>query len=178
MGLKAVSVASRWRIRNYLPLLILTVCALFAGTIAFTALAQSAPDQKAFSTRDASALLNQINDALVNRSAGKFLSAFNLSRMENSQLFQQQITSFIAHTDSIRMHFNLTSARMNGDHGDATVDVQMEADRGNGGTPLHKEATLSFVATKAGSGWKFTDVQPRSFFSLSSASSANPSPSQ
>jgi hypothetical protein len=163
--------------RTDLALLATVVCWLLFGLDPVAALAQ-AQGQNAFSAHDASALLNKMNDALVNRSAGRFLSAFNLSRMENSQLFKQQITSFIAHTDSIRMHFNLTSARMNGDHGDATVDVQMEADTGNGGTPLHKEATLSFVAANAGSGWKFTDVQPRSFFSLSSASSANPSPSQ
>jgi hypothetical protein len=46
----------------------------------------------------------------------------------------------------------------------------MEADTGNGGATLHKEATLSFAAAKAGSGWKFIDVQPRSFFSTSSTS--------
>jgi len=171
MGQKAVSVASRRLTKNYPALLIVTVCALFPGTISFTALGQTAQDQKTFSARDASALLNQMNDALVNRSAGRFLAAFDLSRMENSQLFKQQITSFIAHTDSIRLHFNLTSTGMNGNQGVAIVDVQMEADTGNGGEPLHKEATLNFMARQSGAKWKFIEVQPRSFFSTSSTPS-------
>lgn len=147
------------------------VCLLYCGMGSVAALAQAAQGQNAFSARDASALLNQMNDGLVNRSAEKFLSAFDLGRMENSRLFKQQITSFIAHTDSIRMHFNLTSAGMNGNQGGATVDVQMEADTGNGGEALHKEATLNFAAAKAASGWKFIAVQPRSFFSTSSTAS-------
>ncbi|HET9792481.1 MAG TPA: hypothetical protein VFR08_14380, partial [Candidatus Angelobacter sp.] len=52
-----------------------------------------------------------------------------------------------------------------------TVDVQMEADTGNGGEPLHKEATLNFMAGQTGAKWKFIDIQPRSFFSTSSTSS-------
>jgi hypothetical protein len=147
------------------------VCSLFPGTVAVAALAQTTQNQKAFSAHDASTLLNQMNDALVNRAAGKFLAVFDLSRMANGQLFKQQITSFIAHTDSIRMHFNLTSAGMNGSQGEATVDAEMEADTGNGGVPLHKKATLQFLAVQSASGWKFIEVQPRSFFSTSSTSS-------
>lgn len=152
------------------------LCSLFCG-VGAVAPAQ-AQGQNAFSAHEATALLNQINDALVNRSAGRFLDAFDLSSMDKGQLFKQQITSFISHTDSIRMHFNLTSAGMNGNQGAATVDVQMEADTGNGGEPLHKEATLNFVASKTASGWKFIRVQPRSFFSTSSTSSGTSSLSQ
>jgi hypothetical protein len=166
-----VSVANKRRTKNYLPLLIVAVCALFPGSISFAALAETAQEQKTFSAHDAAALLNQMNDGLVDRSAGKFLAAFDLSRMDNGQLFKQQITSFIAHTDSIRMYFNLTSSGINGNQGVATVDVQMEADTGNGGEPLHKEATLNFVAEQTGAKWRFIDVQPRSFFSTSATSS-------
>lgn len=172
--------ANRRLTKNCLLLLMITVCLLFPGTMSLTARAQTAQaqNQNAFSARDASALLNQINDGLVNSSVGKFLAAFDLSRMDNGQLFKQQITSFISHADSIRMYFNLTSAAMNGNQGTATVDVQMEADIGNGGEPLHKEATLNFTAGQAGAKWKFIDVQPRSFFSTSSTSSGSSSPSQ
>lgn len=163
--------ANKRPVRTDLALLVALTCALLCGFRSVAAFAQTSQGQSAFSARDASALLNQMNDALVNRSAGKFLAVFDLGRMQNSQLFKQQITSFISHTDSIRMHFNITSAAMNGNQAAATVDVQMEADTGNGGEPLHKEATLSFVATKAASGWKFIDLQPRSFFSTSSTSS-------
>lgn len=173
-----MSVANRRLTRNYLRVLTAAVCLLFPGAISFPAHAQTAQDQKTFSARDAAALLNQMNNGLVNRSAGKFLAAFDLSRMDNGPLFKQQITSFISHADSIRMHFNLTSTRMNGNQGVATVDVQMEADTGNGGEPLHKEATLNFTAGQTGATWKCIDVQPRSFFSTSSTSSATSSPSQ
>ena len=173
-----MSVANRRVTRTDLALLLALVCSLFLGVGTLPTPAQTAQDQKTFSARDAAALLNQMNNGLVNRSAGKFLAAFDLSRMDNGQLFKQQITSFISHADSIRMHFNLTSTRMNGKQGVATVDVQMEADTGNGGEPLHKEATLNFTTGQAGATWKFIDVQPRSFFSTSSTSSATSSPSQ
>lgn len=160
--------------RSYGSLLFLAVCLLFSGSLSPGALAQAAQNQKTFSAHDASILLNQMNDGLVTRSAGKFLAAFDLTRMDNGQIFKQQISSFISHTDAIRMHFNLTNAGMNGGQGVATVDVQMEADMGNGGAPLHKEATLSLVAEQAGSGWKLIDLRPRGFFSTSSNSSGTP----
>ena len=171
-----MSVRNRRITRSYGSLLFLTVCLLFSAALPVGAFAQAAQNQKAFSAHDASALLNQMNDGLVTRSAGKFLAAFDLTRMDNGQLFKQQISSFISHTDSIRMHFNLTTAGMNGGQGVATVDVQMEADMGNGGAPLHKEVTLKWVAEQAGSGWKFIDLQPRAFFSTSSNSSGTPTP--
>ena len=176
MDLKAVNVRNRRITRSYRWLLFLAVCLLFSATLSARALAQAAQNQKTFSAHDASILLNQMNDGLVTRSAGKFLAAFDLTRMDNGQLFKQQISSFISHTDAIRMHFNLTNAGMNGGQGVASVDVQMEADMGNGGAPLHKEATLNLVADQAGSGWKFIDLQPRAFFSTSSNSSGTPTP--
>src|SRR6185437_8855187 len=174
MDLKAVSVGDSRIARSYGSLLFLTVCLLFSAALSVKALAQAAQNQKTFSAHDASILLNQMNDGLLTRSAGKFLAAFDLTRMDNGQLFKQQISSFISHTDAIRMHFNLTNAGMNGGQGVASVDVQMEADTGNSGAPLHKEATLSLVAEQAGSGWKFIDLQPRAFFSKSSNSSGTP----
>lgn len=127
--------------------------------------------QNAFTVRDASRLLMQIHDGLVNREAGTFLAAFDLGKMSDGRLFKQQITSFIAHADGIRTHFNLNQATMNAGEGEATVDAEMEADLGNGGgQPLHKQATLRFAAEQTASGWKFTDMQPRAFFSTSSGS--------
>lgn len=129
------------------------------------------PQQNTFAVADASHLLIQINDGLVNRNPDRILAAFHLGKMRNGQLFKQQITSFVAHADSIRAHFNLDQVTMNGGQGEATVDAEMEADpRSGGGPPLHKKATLRFAAEQTASGWKFTDVQPRSFFSTSSGS--------
>lgn len=126
------------------------------------------PQQNTFAVADASRLMKQINDGLVNRDSRGILAAFDLGKMSNGQLFKQQIASFLAHADSIRTHFNVDQVRMNGAHGEATVEAEMEADpRNSGGPPLHKQATLSFVAEPTASGWKFTDVQPRSFFSTS-----------
>ena len=127
--------------------------------------------QKTFTVSDASHLLMQINDGLVNRDAGRFLGAFDLAKMSQGQLFKQQITSLITHVDSVRTHFNLNQVTMKSGIGEATVDAEMEADpRIGGGPPLHKQATLRFAAEDTAFGWKFTDVRPRSFFSTSSGS--------
>lgn len=140
-----------------------------------------AQQQNQFTASDAASLLERMNDALVNRQAARFLSAFDLTKMRNGPLFKQQITSFIAHSDSIRMHFNLTQVSMARTQGAAEVDAELEADMGNGGEPLYKQATLHFIAEKTGAAWKFVDVQPRSFFSSSrsaAASSSASSPAQ
>lgn len=150
-------------------LLAVVVCSL--GLTA--SLAQNAPPQDVFRVADASKLLRQINDGLINGKAGKFLSAFDLARMTDGQLFKQQVTSFLSHTDSIRTHLNLTETAMDGEQGTATVEAELEADPRDGNTPtLHKQATLHFVAEHTSAGWKFTDVQPRSFFSTASGASS------
>jgi len=136
-----------------------------------------AQQQDVFSFADASALLRRMNDALVNRQAGDFLSAFNLAKMQNGPLFKQQITSFISHSDSIRMHFNLTQVTMAGAQGAATADAELEADMGSGNGPLYKQAALHFVAEKTATTWKFVDVQPRSFFSSSRSAATSPNKS-
>lgn len=135
--------------------------------------AQAAQQKNIFTVREASALLKQINDGMVARRAGKVLGSFDLNKMSGGALFRQQITSFLSHTDSIRMHFNVTDTRMEGEKGTATVDAELEADSPDGNTPpLHKRAPLRFVAEQTGAGWKFTDVQPRSFFSTSNSGPA------
>ena len=130
--------------------------------------------QSAFTKADASALLNQMKQGLIVRQAKTFLASFDLAQMSDGQLFRQQVQSFISHTDSIRIHFNVTNAAMDGDKGAASADVEMEADTGSGTVPLYKQATLNFTALRESSGWKFVDVQPRTFFSLSQGGSAAP----
>lgn len=149
---------------------ILMSCGLGAAQAA----PQTPPAQNAFTKGDASALLGQIRAGLIARQAKTFLSAFDLAQMNDGQLFRQQVQSFISHTDSIRLHFNLTRADMDGDKAVAAADVEMEADTGSGSTPLYKQATLDFVAERTSSGWKFIDVQPRTFFSLSQGGSSAP----
>lgn len=144
--------------------------------------AQTTPPQNVFGMDDASKLLRQMNDGLVNGKAGKFLSAFDVARMTEGQLFKQQVTAFFSHTDSIHTHFNLTNTAMEGEKGSATVVAELEADPRDGNTPpFRKQAMLHFVAEHTPAGWKFTDVQPRSFFSASPGAgspSETPSPSR
>ena len=155
-------------ISRALPL-VLVVAFLFGASV------QPVPaqQQNPFTFTDAAKLLQRMNDALVNRQAGKFLSAFDVTKMRNGPLFKQQITSFISHSDSIRMHFNLTQVTMSGTQGAATADAELEADMGNGGEPLYKQASLHFIAEKTGTAWEFVDVQPRSFFSSSRSAAAS-----
>ena len=150
-----------------------TLISAFGLAVALTG-APAFAQQNTFTVRDASRLLMQINDGLVNRDAGRFLAGFDLARMNQGQLFKQQITSLIAHTDGIRTHFNLDQVTMKAGQGEATVDAEMEADPRNGGGPLlHKRATLRFAAELTSSGWKFIDVQPRAFFSTSALSTSS-----
>jgi hypothetical protein len=46
------------------------------------------------------------------------------------------------------------------------VEAEMEADPRDNGLPVHKRARLTLIAEKSKGGWKFTGVEPRSFFSL------------
>jgi hypothetical protein len=50
--------------------------------------------------------------------------------------------------------------------GAADVDVEMEATPRDNSVPVHKQNRLKFEASDGPSGWKFTALQPRSFFSL------------
>lgn len=168
MARKAVSVPGRretFGIRGA-ALLAIAVCVI-SGAVSG---AQTTPPQNVFGAGEASKLLRQMNDGLLTGKAGKFFSAFDLGRMTDGQLFKQQVTAFFSHTDSIRTHFNLAEAANDGEKGAATVEAELEADPRDGNTPpLHKQATLRFLAEHTPAGWKFTDVQPRSFFSTSSA---------
>jgi hypothetical protein len=126
------------------------------------------PAEDAFNERAATQLLNQISEALVSHNQRKMLEAFDISKMTDGQLFRQQITSLFGQTGVIRVHFNLDQAAIEDGKGVATVDLEMEADlRDDTRPPVRKQARLRFVAEKSADGWKFTDVQPRTFFSTS-----------
>jgi hypothetical protein len=132
--------------------------------------ANPAPKQEenVFNDRVAAQLLNQIGGALVARNQKSMLGAFDLDKMNDGPLFRQQIASFFADTGIIRAHFNLVQAAMEDGKGVATVDVEMEADRRDDRLPpIHRQGQLRFVAEKSSAGWKFTDLQPRTFFSTS-----------
>jgi hypothetical protein len=124
------------------------------------------PEQSAFTDRIASQLLDQIAAGLVAHNQKKMLSAFDLAKMADGQLFKQQITSFFSQTGSIRVHFNLLQVSMEGTQGIVTVNVELEAGPlESNDLPLRKNAQLRLVAENSGGGWKLTGVQPRAFFS-------------
>ena len=131
--------------------------------------AQATPSpEKAFTARDAARLLDQIGSGLVEHNRKATLAAFDLVRMTDGPLFEQQITSFLAHTGIIRVHYNGIDAGMEEGKGVASVDFEMDADqRDDNLPPVRKQARLRLIAENSAAGWKFIDVQPRSFFSLS-----------
>ena len=121
-----------------------------------------------FTVRDAARLLDQIASGLVDHNRKGFLGAFDLDRMTDGRLFEQQITSFLAHTGIIRVHYNEIDTGMEEGKGVASVEFEMDADqRDDNLPPVRKQASLRLVAEKTPAGWKLIDVQPRSFFSLS-----------
>lgn len=125
------------------------------------------PARTEFNDSVASGLLNQITNGFESRNQNKVLGAFDLSAMPDGQLFKQQIVSFLNHTENIRIHINLVQTSMEAGKGTAEVDVEMEAaPRDSNDLPVHKQDRLSFSAADTPAGWKFSDVQPRGFFSL------------
>lgn len=122
--------------------------------------------QQRFDLQAARKLLDQINDGFQGRGRKKVLEAFDFSRMSQGQLFRQQLVSLASHADGIRIHFNVVSAGSENGVGNADADVEMEVTPRDNSLPVHKQNRLHFVAMQDSSGWKFTDVQPRTFFSL------------
>jgi len=138
---------------------------LFLSAQTVQAPAQSQPGAS-FTDRDTMQLLNQIRDGIDSRSQKKILSAFDLEKMGGGAVFKQQIAGFLAQSDLIRIHFNQIQTTMENGRGIATAQVEMEADpRDSNLLPVYKQTQLHFVAEKSPAGWRFTDVQPRSFFS-------------
>jgi len=125
---------------------------------------QSAPS--AFDEQTASRLLLQLSEALQGHSQKQFLGLFDLDKMKDGALFKQQVNSFFAQTESIRVHLNLADTSLDGDKANIAVDAEMEAQPSNGGPPSRRKDRLNFLVANQGNSWKFVDLQPRSFFSL------------
>ncbi|HEY2168902.1 MAG TPA: hypothetical protein VGJ30_04710 [Candidatus Angelobacter sp.] len=158
MVLKAVNVRS-CAIAIFLALLL--GVALAAQTAP-----QPQPTPNAFDAQAASRLLLQLSEALQGHSQKQFLALFDLLKMKDGALFRQQINSFFAQTESIRVHLNLVDTFMDGNNANIAVDAEMEAQPSNGGAPARRNERLNFVVANAGDHWKFVELQPRSFFSL------------
>jgi hypothetical protein len=139
---------------------------LASATLAAQTAPQQQPTPNAFDARAASRLLLQLSEALQGHSQKQFLSLFDLDKMKDGAPFRQQINSFFAQTESIRVHLNLVDTSIDGDKASLAVDAEMEAQPSNGGAPARRNERLNFVVVRVGDSWKFVDVQPRSFFSL------------
>jgi hypothetical protein len=126
---------------------------------------QQAPPQSAFDEKLASQMLLQLSEALQGHSQKQFLALFDLEKMKDGALFQQQISSFYSQTESIRVHMNLGEITDEGGSVTVSVNAEMEAEPRNGGPIARQNEMITFTVANAG-GWKFVDVQPRSFFSL------------
>ena len=131
----------------------------------FPAQNQQAPPQSAFDEKAASQMLLQLSEALQDHSENPFLALFDLEKMKDGALFKQQISSFYSQTESIRVHMNLGEITDEGGSVTVSVDAEMEAEPRNGGPIARQNEMITFTVANSG-GWKFVDVQPRSFFSL------------
>jgi len=89
--------------------------------------------------------------------------------MNGGPAFKEQWTAFFNQYDEIRIHFQLTETSMEGTQGVALVEAEMECSHEDPQSsvtpPAHKHAQLRLVAIQGLGGWKFADVQPRTFFS-------------
>jgi hypothetical protein len=119
----------------------------------------------AFTDQIATRLLDQIKEGLEGHMAKKMLDSFDISRMTGGPVFKEQIVAFVSQYETVRIHFNLLETSTSGAEAIALVDMEMEENPpGDVSAPVHKHTQLRFVAQNGAKGWKFTDVQPRSFF--------------
>jgi hypothetical protein len=138
--------------------------------LAGVALGQSVPtpspeDGAAFTAQTATNLLNQVREGLQGHMQKQMLDAFDLSHMSGGQSFKNQVTAFFDQNDSVRIHFHVREASMQDGKGITVVDMEMELEQNNStAPPVRRKAQLRLVAENGGHGWKFTDVQPRTFF--------------
>ena|SRR5215831_6387595 len=166
MGQKAVNMPGR----ILCLAMLLSLLPVWGTATSAQATPKSSPSpakESPFTDKVASQLLEQVATGLTSRNQARLLGAFDLVKMADGPLFRQQIASFLAQTDSIRVHYNLVEAGMEGGHGIVSVDIEMEADPHDANTlPLRKQARLRLVAENSNGGWKFVDLEPRGFFSL------------
>lgn len=160
MGLKAASVPKRAKV-VLVPILVMSLCATFLPAQTSS---QNPPQQNVFDDRAASRMLLRLSEALQGHSQKQFLALFDLGKIKEGTLFKQQIDSFFSQTESIRVHMNLVE--VTAESATVTVDAEMEIEPRNGGPSVRRNDQLNFVAVRAGKDWKFSDLQPRAFFSL------------
>jgi hypothetical protein len=141
------------------------VLAAFFFAVLLPAQAKKEPPPAVFDEQAASQMLLQLSEALQGHSQKQFLALFDLEKMNDGAIFKQQISSFYAQTESIRVHLNLGEITTEGENTTVTVDAEMEAEPRNGGPIARQNEIITFTVANAG-GRKFIDVQPRSFFSL------------
>jgi hypothetical protein len=160
--------------RVFQNLLIVPVFAMLCGAVwaqstpspSPTPSPQSPSKDNSFSDSVASELLDRFVSGLVTRNQRKLLGACDFARMSDGARFQQQINSFLAQAGTIRIHYSRLRTSSEGAKGVATAMVEMEADsRDENILPVHKQAQLRLLAENTAAGWRFTDVQPREFFS-------------
>jgi|SRR5689334_12662257 len=161
MALKAVSV-HRGAKTALMPVLLV----FLFGTLlpAQTPSQNPQPQQNVFDDHAASRMLLQLSEALQGHSRKQLLALFDLGKMKDGTLFRQQIDSFLSQTESIRIHMNLIEVVA--ESATVTVDAEMEIEPRNGSPAARRNDRLIFTVVNAEKTWKFSDLQPRSFFSL------------
>ncbi len=137
---------------------------LFFTTL-LPAQSKKAPAPGDFDDQAASQLLLQLSEALQGHSQKQFLALFDLNKMKEGASFRQQIIAFYSHTESIRVHMTLNEITAEDEGTTLSVNAEMEIEPLNGGPAEHQNEIVTFTVVNSG-GWKFVDVQPRSFFLL------------
>ena len=121
-------------------------------------------DSAAFSVTDANVVLAQLREALEGHSERKFFAAFDGSRMKGFTSFQDQVESFFANNDGIRVNVRINQSSVENGRGIDIASIQMEMTPRNGNTVRH-ETQMRFELERSNHGWRIVDLTPRSFFS-------------
>jgi hypothetical protein len=126
---------------------------------------KSAPGDTQFSDAVAAKLLEQVRVGLETLDPDAVLAAFDRSKMPDYDGFRDQLRSFFAKYQQIRVHYKITQTWVQNDRGIVLTEFDMEAAPQESEPPSHPTGQLRFEMQRGQRGWKIVEISPRGFFS-------------
>jgi hypothetical protein len=117
-----------------------------------------------FAESDAVRVLDQLRRSLESNDSGRFLKAFDATRMPGYAAFRDQVAEFLGRYDAFQVRYHLTQTTMDGEFGAALADFEFDAHPRDGVSPnVRQRVQLRLVCRWDGSTWKIVDLSPRNW---------------
>lgn len=118
-----------------------------------------------FSDSVMNSLLHNLQKGTQGHSDRRVLAGFDPERMDGYLGVEADIQQLFQQYDAFSLHYRILQTSIEGTHGVALVEMQMEATpRQEGTTPLRRTRQIRFEVASGKRGWKIVDFQPRDFF--------------